>query len=67
MQDKREIPVIVNDKIVIKCLNFHTLGWGTSLVMAVANRRMNRSACLIFLSSKEKVSFKSRGNSFTYS
>ena len=44
MQDKREIPAIVNKKIVIKCQNFHTLGGGTSLLMALGNRRMNRSA-----------------------
>ena len=41
MQDKREIPVIVNEKIVIKCENFRTLGGGTSLEMALGNRRMN--------------------------
>ena len=41
MQDKREIPVIVNKKIVIKCRNFHTLGESTSLVMALGNRRKN--------------------------
>ena len=28
MQDKREIPAIVNEKIGIKCSNFHTLGGG---------------------------------------
>ena len=28
MQDKREIPLIVTEKIVIKCLNFHTLDGG---------------------------------------
>ena len=26
MQDMREIPAIVNEKIVTKCWNFHTLG-----------------------------------------
>ena len=42
---------------MIKCLNFHTLGGGTSLVMALENRRTNRSACLeqFFI---DKVSLK---------
>ena len=46
MQIKRPIPATVNEKIVIKCLISHTLRGGTSLVMALENRRMNRSAGL---------------------
>ena len=59
MQDKRKIPVIVNEKLVIKCLNFHFLRGGASLVIPLGNRRMNRSACLEhFSSSIVKVSLK---------
>ena len=59
MQDMREIPAIVNEEIAIKCGNFHTFGGGISLVMALANRRTNRFACLnAFSSSIDKVSFK---------
>ena len=50
MQDMREIPAIVTEKIVIKCRNFHSFGGGTSLVMAVAKNN--------FSSSIDKVSFK---------
>ena len=58
MQDTR-IYAIVNEKIVIKCRNFHTFGGGTSLVMALANRRTDRFACLEhFSSSIDKISFK---------
>ena len=46
IQDIREIPTIVNEKIVITCSNFHTYGGGTSLVMALANRQTDRFACL---------------------
>ena len=46
MQDMREIPAIVTEKIVIKCLNFHTFGGGPSLVMSLANRQTDRFACL---------------------
>ena len=47
MQDERELPVIVNEKIiVIKCSHFHTLGGDTSLEMALGNRRTNRSGSL---------------------
>ena len=45
MQDMREIPAIVTEKIVIK-RNFHTFGGGTPLVMSLANRRTDRFACL---------------------
>ena len=44
MQDMREIPPIVTEKIVIKCLNFHT--FDGVLVMSLANRRTDRFACL---------------------
>ena len=44
MQDMREIPAMVNEKTVIKCCNLHTFGGGTSLVMALSNRRTNRLA-----------------------
>ena len=46
LQDMREIPAIVNEEIVINCLNFHTFGGGTSLVKALANRQTDRFACL---------------------
>ena len=46
MQDMREIPAIVTEKIVIKCLNFHTFGGGTPLVMSLANKQTDRFACL---------------------
>ena len=46
MQDMREIPAIVNEKIVIKFVNFHTFGGGTSVVMSLANRRTDSLACL---------------------
>ena len=46
MQDMREIPAIVTEKIVIKCCNFHTFVGGTSLVMSQANRQTDRFACL---------------------
>ena len=46
MQDMREIPTIVTEKIVIKSWNFHTFGGGTPLVMSLANRRTDRFACL---------------------
>ena len=55
----REIPAIVNEKIVIKCCNFQTLGGGTSLLMALGNKRADRSAWILDLSSSiDKVSFK---------
>ena len=43
MQDKREIPAIVNQKIVMKYCNFHSLGEGTSLVMAFGNRQTEQT------------------------
>ena len=46
MQDMREIPAIVTEKIVIKSSNFHTFGGGTPLVMSLENRRTDRFACL---------------------
>ena len=67
MQHKREIPEIVNKNIVIKFCNFHTLGGGTSLVMALGNRKetdlhaLNNFSTLIV-----KVSFKTRRNSHYY-
>ena len=42
VQHKRQISSIVNEKIMIQCCNFHTLGGGISLVMALGNR----STCL---------------------
>ena len=45
MQDKREIPAIVNEKIVIIEI-FTLFVGGTSLLMVQANRQINRSACL---------------------
>ena len=44
-QDNREIPAIGNEKIVIKFWNFHTLGRGTSIVMAVG-KQMNEHICM---------------------
>ena len=44
MQDMGEISVIVNEKIVIKCRNFQTLGGGTSLPMALGDKQTDRSA-----------------------
>ena len=41
MEDKSKNPAIVNEKIVIKCCNFNTLGGGNLLVMAVGNRQTN--------------------------
>ena len=61
MQDIREIPAIVNEKIVIKCANFHTLDEGTSLIMALENRQTDLHALNNFSSSIVKVSFKTRG------
>ena len=46
MQDMREIPAIVTEKIEIKFRTFHTFGGGTSIIMSVANRRTDRFACL---------------------
>ena len=56
MQEKIKIIAIVTEKIVIKCWNFHSLVGGTILIMALANRRTNRSACLeqfLILDSKD--------------
>ena len=53
MQDMREIPAIIDDKIVIKCRNFHTFEGGTSLVMALADLHALNN----FSSSMDKVSF----------
>ena len=58
MQEMREIPAIVTEKIVIKCWKFHTFGGGTSLVMSLANRRTDLHALNSFSSSIDKVSFK---------
>ena len=46
MQDKTQIPAIVNENILIKYWNFHTSGLGTLLLMALGNRQTNRSACI---------------------
>ena len=55
MQGKREIPVIVNEKIVIKCWKFQTLGWGTSLLMTLGNRRTDLHALEQFFILDEKL------------
>ena len=47
MQDMREIPAIVNEKIVIKRRNFQTLGGGTSPLMALGNKQTDRSAWIL--------------------
>ena len=47
MQDMGEISAIVNEKIVIKCRNFQTLGGGTSLPMALGNKQTDRSAWIL--------------------
>ena len=59
MQDKREIPSIVNEKTVIKCCNFHTLGGSTPLVMALrTDEQTDLHALNKYLFSLDKVSFK---------
>ena len=58
MQEMREIPAIVTEKIVIKISNFHTFGGGTSLVMSLANRRTDLHVLNNFSSSIDKASFK---------
>ena len=66
MQDKREIPAIVTEKIVIKCCYFPTLDRGTSLAMALRNRQTTRLASLEhFSSSIDKVSFKKKKTSMS--
>ena len=45
MQYKREIPEIVNDKIVIKCWYVQTFGRGC-LTCNGSGKQPNRSACL---------------------
>ena len=41
MEDMRHIFSIVNEDVVTKFLNFHILCQGTSLLMALGNRRTN--------------------------
>ena len=57
MQDKRQIPFIANEKIVIKCRNVHTLGGGTTPAMTLGHRWKHRSACPE-QSSMDMISFK---------
>ena len=45
MQDMREIPAIVTEKIVIKCCNFHTFVRDTSLGIG-SSRETNRQICM---------------------
>ena len=55
MQDMREIPAIVTEKIVIKS----HFWWGTSLVMSLAtDEQTDLHALNTFSSSIDKVSFK---------
>ena len=59
MQDKREIPAIVNEKIVLMCLKFHTFGGSTLLQATLGNRRIDLHALNNLSSSVDKISFKS--------
>ena len=47
MQDLREIPAIVNEKIVIKVLKFSDFEWGASFLMPLGNKRTDRSAWIL--------------------
>ena len=49
MQDKREIPSIVNEKIVLKCGNVHIFWGGTSLIMALGNRQTDLHEFFLFI------------------